>query len=232
MASLLSKILGKFINIRDVLAENGWVVTDEHSPRWWGGLETPDEVFISAILVQQTRWRIVENVINRLRELGLNKLEKLANMDPGELAQVIKGVNFRYVKARRLIEASRAVASIGGLGELARRSDYREFLMGIRGIGPETADSIALYALNKYTIPVSAYTRRVLGRVLGLDEELGYEDYRAMLLGNIPRGLFNLKLFHAGMVTVGKVWCGSRNTKCGECPLRDLCNRFKGVGGP
>lgn len=222
----IGEILSLFMRIRKVLEDNGWFIDDEYSPRWWGGALSPDEVFISAILVQQTRWVNAVKALVRLREQGLNKLEKLSEISVDELSQVIIGVNYRFTKAKRLINAAKRVMELGGLEGLGRLSDEetRSILLDIDGVGLETADSIALFALNKHTIPVSKYTMTVAPRLLGIANTNGYERLRVLLMGILPRRLFDYKLFHAGIVTVGKVWCSRDKPRCNECPLRMYCN--------
>jgi len=221
-------LLKAFEGIASTLAENGWFISEPQSPRWWGGLESPDEVFISAMLVQQTRWDNVTRVMAKLRSLGLSRLEQVSRLSYGELANMLTGINFRSTKARRVINAARRVVSMGGLEALGSMGDdeVRQSLLSIEGIGYETADSIMLFALNRLTIPVSAYTVRVLGRV---DKAFngGYEELRVRLMGALPRGLYEYKLFHAGIVTVGKVWCLKGKPRCSHCPLREYCTYAK-----
>jgi len=116
-------LLKAFEGIASTLAENGWFISEPQSPRWWGGLESPDEVFISAMLVQQTRWDNVTRVMAKLRSLGLSRLEQVSRLSYGELANMLTGINFRSTKARRVINAARRVVSMGGLEALGGMSD-------------------------------------------------------------------------------------------------------------
>ncbi|GAB6948027.1 endonuclease III domain-containing protein [Vulcanisaeta sp. JCM 16161] len=223
MNEVINELIRIFENIKDELEGVGWYPADAYSTRWWGGAETPDEVVITAILVQQTRWDVVHEVLNRLRRLGLNTLENIANADPNYLAEAIKGVNYRFTKAQRLVKLARNIMAIGGLGRLRLRGNVRDFLLNQEGVGRETADSIMLFALNIPTLPISQYTRRVLGRVLGINPGNDYDSWKRILEELIPRDLYTYKLVHASVVTIGKRYCLIDNPLCGKCPLRSAC---------
>uniref|UniRef100_A0A7C3YMK6 HhH-GPD domain-containing protein n=2 Tax=cellular organisms TaxID=131567 RepID=A0A7C3YMK6_9EURY len=140
----------------------GWVIDGSKSPKWWGELTSPEEIAISAILVQLTRWENVEKALENLRRKNLLDLKKLSNTNEFELQELIKPVGLRRLKAKRLIEFSKKVMEIGGLNELCKMDaeEVRSFLSSINGIGLETADAITLFALNKPTIPISENTLR------------------------------------------------------------------------
>lgn len=221
----IRNLLGVFESIPNVLVENGWFIDKPESPRWWGGAENPDEVIISAVLVQQTRWENAVKAMVKLRSLGLNTLSAISMLNESELAELIRGVNFRFIKARRIINIARRIISIGGLRALDGMSDgdVRGMLLSMEGVGYETADSIMLFALNRLTIPISTYTVRVISRVKG-DFNGDYEELRTKLINELPRELYYYKLFHAGVVTIGKMWCLKEKPKCVNCPLRNHCN--------
>lgn len=205
----------------------GWVIDEPESPKWWGGLSSPEEIVISAILVQLTRWENVEKALENLRKRNLLDLKKLSDIDEIELQKIIKPVGLRRLKARRLIELSKKVTEIGGLVELRKMDveEVRSFLKSINGIGRETADAITLFALNKPTIPISEYVKRVLGRVFSL-KETDYETLRKSILEHFRHQLYSLKLFYAGVTTIGKYYC-KKQPKCYQCPLNCLCETFK-----
>ncbi|WP_054857866.1 endonuclease III domain-containing protein [Vulcanisaeta sp. JCM 16159] len=223
MNDTVNRLIEVLKNIKDELESVGWYPVNAESTKWWGGAETPDEVVITAILVQQTRWDVVHEVLNRLRKLGLNTLEGIANADPNYLAEVIKGVNYRFTKAQRLVKLARNITMIGGLERLRLRGDVRDFLLNQEGVGRETADSIMLFALNIPTLPISQYTKRVLSRVLGVNPGDDYDSWKETLEGLIPRDLYTYKLVHASVVTIGKKYCLTDNPLCDECPLRGVC---------
>ncbi|MGC9180404.1 MAG: endonuclease III domain-containing protein [Vulcanisaeta sp.] len=228
MNETVNRLIEIFRKMKDELESVGWYPVDAESTRWWGGAETPDEVVITAMLVQQTRWDVVHEVLNRLRRLSLNKLEVIANTDPNYLAEVIKGVNYRFTKAQRLVKFAKNVTMIGGLGKLRLRVDVRNFLLNQEGVGRETADSIMLFALNIPTMPISQYTKRVFSRLLGLKLGDNYDMWKEFLEGLLPRDLYTYKLIHASIITIGKKYCLPTDPLCNKCPLRDVCLYARG----
>ncbi|WP_084019875.1 endonuclease III domain-containing protein [Vulcanisaeta thermophila] len=223
MTQGLTNVLKILEGIRDLMERDGWYVDEPGSPRWWGGAESPDEVVITALLVQQTRWEAVVNVLRELRSRGLNTIRSLCGMDTNELAGLLRGVNYRFTKARRLINMACLLENHGGLEGVRNSGNARELLMSIEGVGEETADSIMLFALNIPTLPVSNYTRRVVGRLLNVEFKR-YGDWKSFLEGSLPHDLYSYKLFHAGVVTVGKEFCLKNNPQCTRCPLRGICS--------
>ncbi len=221
-------LLTVFEGMASRLRENGWIISEPESPNWWGGALSPEEVIISAILVQQTRWERVSEVMVKLRQSGLNTLKAIAELNPVYLADVLRGINFRFTKANRLVKIARTITSMGGLGALSKLNDYevRGMLLSMDGISYETADSVMLFALNRLTIPISTYTIRVIKRIYGYSGG-NYEDWRITLMRVLPRGLYEYKLFHAGVVTTGKEWCLKDAPRCIECPLRNQCRLAK-----
>ena len=134
---------------------------------WWPG-ETPFEIIVGAILTQNTNWGNVEKAIGNLKKNNLLTAEKLHNLEPAELAEYIRPAGYYNIKAGRLKSfLNRLFEKFDGrldrLESLAT-DRLREELLSIKGIGPETADSICLYAFNKPVFVVDAYTGRILGR--------------------------------------------------------------------
>ena len=230
MNETVNRMIEVFKSMKNELESVGWYPVDAQSTEWWGGAKTPDEVIITAILVQQTRWDVVHEVLNRLREHGLNTLKGIANVDPNYLAEVIRGVNYRFTKAQRLVKLARSIMAIGGLEGLRARNDVRDFLLNQEGVGEETADSIMLFALNIPTLPISQYTRRVISRVLGINPGNDYDSWKRALEELIPRDLYIYKLVHASVVTLGKTYCLPNNPQCDKCPLRGICLYANGRG--
>ena len=97
--------------------------------------------------------------------------------------------------------------------------ELRERLLEVHGIGPETADSILLYAGNHRTFVVDAYTRRMLSRHGLADEKSHYDEIRAIFESHLPRDAHLYNEYHALIVNTGKNWCRTKNPNCTECPL-------------
>ena len=197
--------------------------------RWWPG-DTPFEVAVGAILTQNTNWSNVERAISNLKRSGKLGASAIHNMTSTELAELIRPAGYFNVKAKRLKSfVDFLVSGYGGsMARLSRKGllDLRHELLQVHGIGPETADSIMLYALNKPVFVVDAYTRRVLSRHGLMDEAEGYEAFRSLFEDNLDHDLRMFNEFHAQFVAVGKNYCRPKNPKCSECPLERATGSF------
>ncbi len=192
--------------------------------RWWPG-DTPFEVVVGAILTQNTNWTNVERALQQLREASLLELEAVEALPVAELAELIRPAGYYRLKAQRLKNFVGCVTTQfeGSLERLFEQSldDLRESLLSINGIGPETADSIMLYAAKKPIFVVDTYTSRVLKRHGWIDFEADYFAIQGYFHDQLPAdtGLFNE--YHALLVKVGKEHCGPR-PRCEGCPLAPL----------
>jgi len=191
-------------------------------PRKWWPADTPLEMIVGAVLTQNTNWKNVEKAIANLKERGLLSVTALHAMSPGTLAEEIRPAGYFNVKAKRLknlmafvVERYEADLSVSLTEETGR---LREGLLSVKGIGPETADSILLYAAHRPVFVVDAYTFRILLRHGMVDESAGYEELQSFFMDHLPddTGLFNE--FHALIVQTGKTYCRS-TPRCKECPL-------------
>ena len=158
---------------------------------WWPG-ETPFEIIVGAILTQNTNWTNVEKAIGNLKKAGVLTPAELHAMDAGALAELIRPAGYFNIKAGRLKHFldhlfERFEGDLDRLGALPA-DRLREELLSIKGIGPETADSIALYAFDKPVFVVDAYTGRILGRHGLLEPQAGYEEVRMLFESALQRG--------------------------------------------
>jgi endonuclease III related protein len=203
-----------------------------HGPQgWWPG-ETPFEVVVGAILTQSTAWSNVERAIANLKSAGVLSPAGLHSLPTDELAQLVRPSGYFNQKARKL-KAFMAVlmAEYGGSPERLwslPAGELRERLLVVHGVGPETADSICLYAAGKPCFVVDAYTRRVFSRLGLVEPSVAYEELRSLFTGNLPvdPSLFNE--YHALVVRQGKDVCRKRAPLCGECCLANLCQEASG----
>jgi endonuclease-3 related protein len=191
---------------------------------WWPA-ETPFEVIVGAILTQNTNWTNVEKAISRLREEGLLDAQALAACPPERLQEAIRPSGYFRQKAARLLRLAawlvdRCGGDPAGLGPVPT-AQLREELLSLRGVGPETADSILLYALGRPVFVVDTYTMRVAVRHGLVDPECGYHGLQALFQGALPEDVDLYGDFHAQLVEVGKRFCRPR-PRCGECPLQAL----------
>jgi len=191
---------------------------------WWPG-ESPFEVIVGAILTQNTSWANVEKAIGNLKKAGILNPPGIRGLDRNELAQIIKPSGFYRLKASRL---KRFVDFFYDEfdGDVSRMKSHdlgylREGLLKVDGIGPETADSILLYALGKSIFVVDAYTKRIFSRHNLISEKWSYEDIQGMVMEELGGDGRIYNEFHALLVFLGKHWC-RRIPRCGGCPLEGL----------
>lgn len=194
---------------------------------WWPG-DSPFEIMIGAILVQNTNWKNVHLAIERLRRASLLHPRKLLQ-NHRRIPQLIRPSGFYRVKSRYLRYFLRYYITTysGSVKKMSaqRTGILRKELLAIKGIGPETADSILLYALGKRTFIVDAYTRRILSRHKIIDTQDPYERIQDTIEKNLPasRKLFNE--FHALLVRTAKEYCKKSDPLCSACPLGTMLPR-------
>ena len=188
---------------------------------WWPG-DTSTEVIIGAILTQNTSWRNVERAIDNLKRARALDWKRLHELPFEELAGLIRPAGTFNVKARRLksfIEWFRRRFDL----DLDRMfacslSSLREELLEVRGIGRETADAILLYAGQKPSFVVDAYTARILFRHHLIDRSADYEEIKDLFESNLPDDVQLFNEYHALLVNVGKHHCRPK-ARCEGCPL-------------
>lgn len=198
---------------------------DAYGPQHWWPAETPLEVLVGAVLVQNTNWNNVERAIDRLRRAGRLEFDALAQLTQEELEELIRPAGTYRVKAQRLRNllgwlAERFGGSLEALAELSIDEARRE-LLAVRGIGPETADSILLYAAGLPTFVVDAYTYRVFTRHGWLDFDADYATIQDYFQWNLPADSAVFNEYHALLVRVGKDYC-RKQPLCSNCPLAEL----------
>jgi len=192
---------------------------------WWPG-ESPFEIVVGAVLVQNTAWRNVERAIENLREAGLMESRTLYAVPEKELAELIRPAGYFQVKSRRLRNLLKLVVEqYDGSLEAMFRTDLatlREELLGVSGIGPETADAILLYAGSLPTFVVDTYTHRVLARHGWIGYEADYHEIKDHFEASLPADAVLYNEYHALLVRLGKDYCRKTAPKCEACPLVDL----------
>jgi endonuclease-3 related protein len=191
---------------------------------WWPH-ETAFEVMVGAILTQQTVWKNVDSAIENLKREGLMDPWALANATIGNIENCVRPSGFYKQKAERIQHLARHLADNyqGDIEKFFEREIelVRNELLSLPGIGPETADSMLLYAGNKLKFVVDAYTFRIFTR-LGLDFEGKYDSAQAFFEERLPEDVEVYKNFHAHIVELAKNYCRPKPL-CAECPLIDCC---------
>ena len=196
-----------------------------YGPQGWWPAETPFEVMVGAVLTQATAWRNVERAIARLKAAGVLSHQGIAALPPKELEELVRPSGFFRQKARRLRALVKLVLDHGDVEALLSLppEELREKLLSVPGIGPETADSILLYAAGHPAFVVDAYTKRILHRLGLLPEEAApYAEVQRMFQENLPQDPQLYGEYHALLVRHAKEHCRTR-PRCDGCPLADRC---------
>jgi endonuclease-3 related protein len=190
---------------------------------WWPG-ETALEMMVGAILTQNTNWKNVDKAIENLKKRNLLSMEALRALRTEELAGQIRPAGYYNIKARRLKNLIAFIVERyqGEIALLAREETeaLRQGLLSVKGVGPETADSILLYALDRPVFVIDAYTHRILTRHGMVEEASTYAELQALFTDHLPDDTQLFNEFHALIVKNGKEFC-RRAPLCGECSLRD-----------
>lgn len=188
---------------------------------WWPG-ETPLEVMVGAVLTQNTNWKNVEKAIGNLKREGRLSVQGLRDLAKPDLARLIQPAGYYNIKASRLKNLIDFVWERVGpdLSDLFREEagPLREALLSVKGIGPETADSILLYAAGHPVFVVDAYTHRILVRHGMAPEEASYDELQSLFMDHLPEDVSLYNEFHALIVMTGKTYC-VRTPRCSTCPL-------------
>lgn len=189
---------------------------------WWPG-KTPFEVIVGAILTQNTSWNNVETAILNLKSAGLLSSSAIHRAPMRQLQRLLRPSGYFRQKARKLkgfcdflqTEYAGSLKRMFATPTIALRPK----LLGIFGIGSETADAILLYAGKHEVFVVDAYTRRMLRRHGWINEKAKYDDVRWIFERQFPGQVQRFNEFHALIVRAGKRWCHATDPKCDECPL-------------
>jgi len=191
---------------------------------WWPG-DTPFEIIIGAILTQNTSWSNVERAIANLKSNNLLSAAKLHNLERPSLAELIRPAGYFNIKAKRLKNFlnwlfDEYAGSLDNLREVCT-SVLREELLGVNGIGRETADSILLYAFERPCFVVDTYTFRMALRHGLIDPDADYEQLKDLFQSNLPEEVQLFNEYHALLVRLGKEFCKTKPL-CESCPLNKL----------
>lgn len=197
---------------------------DIHGHQNWWPADTPFEVMVGAVLTQNTSWTNVESSIDRLRKANLLDAEELSAVPLETLAEYLYPVGYYNLKARRLSAFINWYIEQGGFEKLATQTTgwLRSSLLSVKGVGPETADDILLYAFNRPVFVIDAYTRRLLERLEWIPSKLDYEQLRMAFESCLPPDPLYFAEYHALIVVHGKHLCRPKPL-CHACQLRQKC---------
>ncbi len=194
------------------------------SQHWWPA-DTRFEVIIGAILTQNTNWLNVEKAIANLKKHKLLQPHKLYKLSHKRLASLIRSAGYYNIKAKRLKSFLKFFMKYYN-GNVKKMSgidipSLRQQLLSVKGIGPETADSILLYALDMPIFVVDAYTKRILSRHRFIGEGAGYDEIQNLFMQNLKSGVKLFNEYHALLVKLGKEFCLKNKPRCKICPLKE-----------
>jgi len=200
------------------------ILNTHYGPQHWWPADSSFEVMVGAVLVQNTAWKNASTAISNLHNADLMSSSAIQQTSVDELASVIVSSGYFNIKAKRLKALCHWLEEQGGIAQLKqqRLALLRRNLLGVSGIGPETADDILLYALDKPVFVIDAYTRRLFSRLGLVKADAAYEtlqgDFELALDGETE--LFNQ--YHALIVVHAKNIC-RKQPLCMECCLKKIC---------
>ncbi len=217
--------------MKKALEELYFLLSRHYGPtHWWPG-DSPFEVAIGAILTQNTAWTNVTRAIVNLKKKRLLSPRRMLDTPRETLEEAIRSSGYYRQKAERLrIFCAFLLDQYGGrMSRMAARplENLREALLNLKGIGPETADDILLYACNKPIFVVDAYTIRIFSRCGLVEESIGYKALQQWVHGHIAPEVQCYKEFHGLLVWTGKDFC-RKTPQCPGCPLALSRNRNAG----
>jgi endonuclease-3 related protein len=191
---------------------------------WWPG-ESPFEIAVGAILTQNTNWGNVEKAIGNLKREEVLNAKSIHEIRIDRLASLIKPAGYFNVKAKRLKAFINFLTNeYHGSMQRMRNEEIqtlRAKLLKVNGVGPETADSILLYALEKPVFVIDAYTKRVLSRHRIMEHEKPYEAFQKFFHSSLKKDVKLFNEYHALFVRLGKTYC-RKKPGCEGCPLEGI----------
>jgi endonuclease-3 related protein len=213
-------------SIRKKLLDIYQVLSCAYGPQhWWPG-DTAFEMMVGALLTQNTAWVNVEKAIANLKRERLLTPSRLHRVPARKLASLIRPSGYFNIKTKRLKHLLEFIRRdyAGSLKKMFHDDPeaLRKKLLGVNGVGPETADSILLYAGEKPFFVVDAYTKRVFSRHGFISGDAEYHAVQKLFVDNLPRDARMYNEYHALIVRVGKEYCRKGGSLCGECPLESF----------
>ena len=190
---------------------------------WWPG-ETRFEILVGAILTQNTAWKNVERAIANLKSAGALDPEAILQTPARTLAVWLRPSGYFNVKADRLRTFCHWYLAQGGFDTLAAMATdaLRQALLSVKGIGPETADDMLLYAFERPVFVVDAYTRRLFSRHGLIEGREAYDSLRLAIESALGPDVPLYNEYHALIVRHAKEACRA-TPDCRGCPVRRGC---------
>lgn len=196
---------------------------DCYGKQYWWPADTKEEVIIGAVLTQNTNWLNVTKAIDNLKSESLCSLELLASVPADKIAALIRPSGYYNLKADRLKNVANSLLGWEPLS--LDKEEARNYLLSIKGVGQETADSILLYAYDFPYFVVDSYTIRLSKRLGLLNGDTDYLTVQKLFMENLPSEPYLFNEYHALIVKHCKTHC-RKTAKCGGCPLATYCTSY------
>lgn len=188
------------------------------------------EIFVGALLTQNTAWTNVEKSISLLKENNVLSVSALHKINKHRLAKLIHSSGYFNQKADRLKDISAYLLKKydADLSSLFSKpvAELRSELLSLNGIGPETADSIILYAAKKPAFVIDTYTKRIFSRIGLCKKDVEYRELQSLFNDNLEKDVVLFNEYHALLVELAKQHCTKRNPACGACPINTACKKL------
>ena len=210
------------MDVRQLLIEVYEILYEKYGPQGWWPADSWFEIVIGTILTQNTSWRNVEKAISNLKVNGLLEPKRLYELSNEQLAALIKPAGFFNLKAMRLKNLLDFLKEYDFDFHKLSKSITREKLLGIKGVGKETADSILLYAFNIPVFVVDNYTKRILQRLGAISQKDDYDEIQR-LFNLIPPNVQIYQEYHALIVKHAKDICTKHKPNCHHCSIKNYC---------
>lgn len=203
------------------------LLDEHHGPQNWWPADTPFEVMVGAVLVQNTAWENASTAVTSLKNAGLMSPSAIIKTSIDKLAGLIVSSGYFNIKARRLMALCKWLEDRGGVDQVKLQSlkSLRKDLLAVHGIGPETADDILLYALNKPVFVIDAYTRRLFSRLGLIQPDARYEIIRGCFEQELEKDVRIFNQYHALIVVHVRDVC-KKKPMCEKCCLRVMCEEI------
>lgn len=208
-------------HVEDRLKEIFQIMYNALGPQYWWPGDSPLEICIGAILTQNTNWQNASKAIDNLKSANALDPDSIDKMTNVELAELIRSSGYYNQKAKKLKAFAHFVIENGGLKSLNEipTENLRQMLLSIKGIGPETADDMLLYAFDRPIFVVDAYTYRIFARHGLLEDSASYDEIAELFMANLEPDVKLFGEYHALIVDIGKNFCKKRKPLCKDCPL-------------
>jgi len=216
-------------------SQNWWPVTldNEVMPKYHKNIKLTEkqklEICFGAILTQNTNWKNVEKAIIQLNKNNLISINKIIIINNKKLAGIIRSSGYHNQKAKKLNNFCLFLMNNynNHIEKLFRNTidKLRNELLSVNGIGPETADSILLYAAKKPIFVIDAYTKRIYSRVFNIKKELRYDELQQIFMKKLDKDEKLFNEYHALLVELGKNIC-KKKPLCNRCPISNMCNYY------